>query len=81
MNIKVIFYSYFRELTGCCETVRSLPGGASLGHLLEDLRQAYPRLREMERSTLVAVGVEYQGPDHLLTDGDEVSLFPPVKGG
>jgi molybdopterin converting factor small subunit len=30
---------------------------------------------------LVAVGVEYQGPEYVLKPGDEVSLFPPVQGG
>ena len=30
---------------------------------------------------LVAVGVDYQKPDYLLKEGDEVSLFPPVQGG
>ena len=47
----------------------------------EGLYQRFPKLQEVERSTLVAVGVEYQGRDYVLSDGDEVSLFPPVQGG
>jgi molybdopterin converting factor small subunit len=35
----------------------------------------------MERSMLVAVGVDYQPKDYILKNGDEVSLFPPVQGG
>ena len=35
----------------------------------------------MKRSTLIAVGVDYQPRDYVLQDGDEVSLFPPVQGG
>jgi molybdopterin converting factor small subunit len=27
------------------------------------------------------VGVEYQGREHVLAEGDEVSFFPPVQGG
>ena len=30
---------------------------------------------------LVAVGVDYQGRDYVLQEGDEVSIFPPVQGG
>ncbi len=33
------------------------------------------------RSAAVAVNHEYASPDHLLTDGDEVAILPPVSGG
>jgi len=35
----------------------------------------------MKNSTLKAVGVNYQMDEFMLSDGDEVSLFPPVQGG
>jgi molybdopterin converting factor small subunit len=35
----------------------------------------------MKKSALVAVGVDYQGGDYPLSEGDQVSLFPPVQGG
>ena len=81
MTIKVLFHSYFRELTGCAETTHNIGSGSRLGQLLAELQERFPRLREMARSTLVAVGVEYQSPEYNLQEGDEVSLFPPVQGG
>jgi molybdopterin synthase catalytic subunit len=33
------------------------------------------------RTAAVAVNHEYAGPDHLLSDGDEVAILPPVSGG
>lgn len=81
MIVQVHFYSYFRELTGCAQAVETLEEGATLGLLLERLRARFPKLISMQRSTLVAVGVEYQGPEFVLHHGDEVSLFPPVQGG
>jgi molybdopterin synthase catalytic subunit len=33
------------------------------------------------RTAAVAVNHEYAGPDHLLRDGDEVAILPPVSGG
>jgi molybdopterin synthase catalytic subunit len=33
------------------------------------------------RSAAVAVNREYAAPDHILTDGDEVAILPPVSGG
>lgn len=81
MRVQVRFYSYFKELAGCAETAEVLPAGATMGSLLQRLYDRFPRLAPLERSTLVAVGVEYQGRDYALQNGDEVSLFPPVQGG
>jgi molybdopterin converting factor small subunit len=81
MRLHIYFYSYFKELAGCAETVELLPAGGTVENLLQRLYGRFPRLAPMERSTLVAVGVEYQGRDYALKDGDEVSLFPPVQGG
>jgi molybdopterin synthase catalytic subunit len=33
------------------------------------------------RSAAVAVNREYAGPEHVLSDGDEVAILPPVSGG
>ena len=33
------------------------------------------------RTAAVAVNREYTGPEHLLSDGDEVAILPPVSGG
>jgi molybdopterin converting factor small subunit len=81
MTLTVTFYSYFKDLTGTSQTVEELPVGATLRELHERLIQRFPRLGEMRKSTLIAVGVEYQPSDYVLQPGDEVSLFPPVQGG
>jgi molybdopterin converting factor small subunit len=81
MKIRVLFHSYFRDLTGASEHLEELPNGATVGNLVKLLHTKFPKLKPMERSTLIAVGVDYQGADHILQDGDEVSLFPPVQGG
>jgi molybdopterin converting factor small subunit len=81
MQTKVQFYSYFRDLTGCGETIETLAPGISLGALHEHLMQKFPKLGVMKKSTLIAVGVDYQPRDYVLKEGDEVSLFPPVQGG
>jgi molybdopterin converting factor small subunit len=81
MQITVQFYSYFKELTGCAETTESLAVGATLGNLHDQLMTRFPKLAAMKKSTLLAVGVDYQSRDYVLQEGDEVSLFPPVQGG
>ena len=81
MRVKVNFYSYFKDLTGCAESAEEIVTGASLGALYQQLTARFPRLAVMEKSTLMAVGVDYQPRGYVLKDGDEVSLFPPVQGG
>jgi sulfur-carrier protein len=81
MQIAVQFHSYFKDLAGCTGTTESLPAGSTLATLHEQLVESFPKLATMKRSTLMAVGVDYQTQDYVLQDGDEVSLFPPVQGG
>jgi len=81
MNVRVNFFSYFKELTGTDSASEEVPEGSSIEQLHARLVTRFPKLGPMRKSTLIAVGVEYQGRDHILKAGDEVSLFPPVQGG
>jgi len=81
MQVSVQFYSYLKDLSGCAQINLTIPEGSTLGALHEQLLASYPKLVGMKRSTLLAVGVDYQPREYVLKDGDEVSLFPPVQGG
>ena len=81
MRVTICFHSYFRDLTGCTRTAETLPEGTRLDSLHAQLMTRFPKLAAMRKSTLIAVGVDYQTRDYVLQDGDEVSLFPPVQGG
>jgi len=81
MSVTVSFYSYFKELTGCAQTAENLAEGSTLNDLYQQLAARFPRLAAMQKSTLMAVGVEYRERGYVLQEGDEVSLFPPVQGG
>jgi molybdopterin converting factor small subunit len=81
MQVSVQFYSYFKDLTGCSQTTVTLDDGCRLDDLVGQLSRTFPKWAAMQKSTLIAVGVEYQGRDYELKPGDEVSLFPPVQGG
>ena len=81
MSVKIYFYSYFKGLTGCEQTTEVIAPGCTLGELHQNLIARFPKLAQMQKSTLIAVGVEYQPRDYVLQQDDEVSLFPPVQGG
>ena len=81
MKVTVKFWSYFRDLTKCDETSIEVNEGETLGDVHAAVLEKFPKLAEMKNSTLKAVGVDYQKDEFVLSDGDEVSLFPPVQGG
>ena len=81
MKVTVQFFSYLRELTGCSLVTQEIAASSTLGSLHDELTARFPKLAPMKKSTLLAVGVDYQTRDYVLKDGDEVSLFPPVQGG
>jgi len=81
MQVMVSFYSWFKDLTGCSSITERVAPGTTLGDLYETLKERFPRLAAMQKPTLMAVGVDYQDAAYVLTEGDEVSFFPPVQGG
>jgi molybdopterin converting factor small subunit len=81
VQVRVHFYSYFKELAGSSEVTETVASGSRLEVLLQQIFLRFPRLAAMRKSVMVAVGVDYQGGDYIVAEGDEVSLFPPVQGG
>ena len=81
MSVTVCFYSYYKELTGCARTSEDVVAGSTIEALFEKLGVRFPKLAPLRKSTLFAVGVDYQDGLYVLREGDEVSLFPPVQGG
>ncbi len=81
MQVRVHFYSYFKELCGCNQAEVEVPSGCTINELLQKCFARFPKLAPMHHSMLIAVGVEYQDRSYEVKPGDEVSLFPPVQGG
>ena len=81
MTIPVQLWSYFRDLAGEAQITVEVPAGGTVAEVLTAVYARHPKLAALRNSTLIAVGVEYQGPSYILNPGDEVSLFPPVQGG
>ena len=81
MKVTVQFFSYFKELAGRERFEADVNEGTTIGELLNVIYNNFPKLEPLRKSTLIAVGVEYQDRTYVLKDGDELSLFPPVQGG
>lgn len=81
MRVTVQFFSFLRQLAGCNELPLELPAPATVADVLAELHRRFPRLREAEKTTLMAVGVEFADRASVLRDGDVLSLMPPLQGG
>lgn len=81
MRIQVRFWSYFADLAGAPGTTLEMPPGSTVGHAMNAVEMRFPALTPARRCALMAVGVDYARVEHVLNDGDELSLFPPVQGG
>ncbi len=80
MRVRVLPFGILKDWLGASATTLELPEGASVGDLLDrlgELQNAVPALRGIA----VSVNAEYATAAHLLSDGDEVGLLPPVSGG
>ncbi len=81
MQIKVHFWSYYRDLSGTVDCSIEVPEGASVETAMTEIFRLHPKLAPLRKSTLVALGVDYAAPESRLREGDQLSFFPPVQGG
>ena len=79
MQVRVLFFGVLKDLLSSSGEAVTLPEGATVAHLMEQLRNggAHPVWSAMA----VAVNREYAAASAVLHDGDEVALLPPVSGG
>lgn len=81
MTVRVLFFSVLKDITGADEMPWPVGLPATVGDLLEELYQRWPRLREWDGSLLVAVDQTYVKRGEPLSAGCEVAIMPPVQGG
>jgi molybdopterin synthase catalytic subunit len=87
MRVRVLPFGVSKDWLGAAAATVELPEGASVADLLERLRQNLSaRMNgrgpaDVLRGVAVSVNAEYATAGHVLREGDEVGLLPPVSGG
>ncbi|MBN2555898.1 MAG: molybdopterin converting factor subunit 1 [Anaerolineales bacterium] len=81
MKVKVLYFASLRGKAGIKEEAATLSQGSSVAVLLDQLAGQRPEIAAHMNTVLVAINQEFAYPEDLLSDGDEVALFPPVSGG
>lgn len=79
-KINVRFFGPALDLVGKSSLTMEIEEGATVGVVAERLSETYPRLGEA-LGVLLAVNRSYVPMDHVLSDGDEIAVIPPVSGG
>ena len=79
MHVRVLCFGVLKDWLGAPAASFELPEGATVAALLEQLaaRQPSPTLR----GSAVSVNAYNATGAHVLREGDEVGLLPPVSGG
>lgn len=78
MRVRLRFFASLREALGDADE-RTVGTGTTAGALWETLLREHPRLARVR--VRFAVDERYVPDEHVLADGDELAVFPPVSGG
>ena len=81
MTIRVKYFAIARDLAGRAEQSIELSDGATAGDALATIVADAPKLSPHVGRMALAVNLEYVDRSHVLQDGDELALIPPVSGG
>jgi len=83
MQVKILPFGVLKDWLG--SSTLELPEGATVARLLHEIAHLAsngPRIPPNTWASIaVSVNAEYARPAHILRDGDEVGLLPPVSGG
>jgi MoaE-MoaD fusion protein len=79
MRVRLLLFGVVKEAFGADAAEIELPDGARVAELLKHLAASRPM--PALKSLAVSVNAEFADASHVLHDGDEVGLLPPVSGG
>jgi molybdopterin synthase catalytic subunit/molybdopterin converting factor small subunit len=79
MRVRVLPFGVMKDWLGESPATVELPAGATVADLLARLSET--QAHQAIRGIAVSVNAEYATTAHILREGDEVGLLPPVSGG
>ena len=81
MRVRMRLFGPLKEVAPTANEWRELPEGETVAGLLVFLHGEGMLPEKLLKASAVAVNQEYAQPNHILLDGDEVAILPPVSGG
>ena len=80
ITVTVLLFASYADALGRDALDLTLPPGSTVSDILTRLR-SLPGADRLPPSPLVAVNQAYASGRHVLSNGDEVAVIPPVAGG
>src|SRR5690349_10879335 len=81
VRISVLYFAVFRERIGTDGEPLELPAGASVADAIAALASRHAAIGALRGKFRVAVNQDFADDTHVLAEGDELALIPPVAGG
>jgi molybdopterin synthase catalytic subunit len=81
MRISVLYFAVFRERLGRDGEELELPAGATVADAVAKLGETHAAIAQLRGKFRCAVNQDFTEDSHVLRDGDELALIPPVAGG
>jgi molybdopterin synthase catalytic subunit len=81
MQVHILLFGVLKDWLGASGSTIELREGATVADLLANLSDRHSGPAAALRGIAVSVNAEYARAAHVLRDGDEVGLLPPVSGG
>jgi molybdopterin synthase catalytic subunit len=81
MRVRVLYFAVFRERLRRDEEDLELAPGATVGDAITTLAARHADIGKLRGRFRVAVNQDFVDDAHVLGDGDELALIPPVAGG
>jgi len=81
MNVQVRYFASVREMMGSKAETIELDNGVTVADALGAIAGGDVRRERAIKFCMPMVNQEYVQQDHVLQDGDELALIPPVSGG
>jgi molybdopterin synthase catalytic subunit len=81
MQVRVLPFGVLKDWLGSAAATVELPEGATVAELLDRMGGGGPERERLLQGIAVSVNAEYAMATHMLREGDEVGLLPPVSGG
>jgi molybdopterin synthase catalytic subunit len=81
MHVHILPFGVLKDWLGSSASTVEIDHGATVADLLARIAGLHPGRADALRGIAVSVNAEYAPAAHILSDGDEVGLLPPVSGG